>query len=143
MPAPFLTDVARLVPSLLLASLLGFAAHRAGICNVKAVEEVLTTRRATMFASFGKTVLWTMVVTLLLLFLLPETRAAGEGLTIAATSMAGGFLCGATAVQVGTATFWDPQRPLKVAQELGRFLDGEGVASAAELRGALRLSDED
>lgn len=53
------------------------------------------------------------------------------------------ILCGATAVQVGTATFWDPQRPLKVAQELGRFLDREGVASAAELRGRLRLTDED
>jgi len=53
------------------------------------------------------------------------------------------ILCGATAVQVGTATFWDPQRPLKVAQELGRFLDREGLASAVQLRGALQLTDED
>ena len=88
------SDIARFAPSLLLAGLLGFAAHRASICNVKAVEEVLTTRRAYMFASFAKTVLWTVAATLLLIFLWPETRASGEGLTITATSLAGGFVCG-------------------------------------------------
>ncbi len=49
-----------------LAGILGFAAHRANICTVKAVEEILTTRRAYMLLSFGKTVLWVILVTLVL-----------------------------------------------------------------------------
>jgi hypothetical protein len=55
-----------LLTSFALAALLGFAAHRASICTVKAVEEVLTTRRAFMLLSFAKTVLWVMAVTALL-----------------------------------------------------------------------------
>src|SRR5258706_12729312 len=56
---------------LLLAALLGFTAHRAGICAVKAVKEVITTRRAHMLASFGKTVLWIMTVMLIIMWLAP------------------------------------------------------------------------
>src|SRR5207253_5658359 len=33
------------------------------------------------------------------------------------------LVAGATAVEVGTATFWDPESPLRVARELGEFLD--------------------
>ena len=46
-------------------------------------------------------------------------------------------LCGATAVQVGTASFWDPGRAGKLPAELASFLDRTGTASFAELRGAL------
>ena len=63
-----------LLTSFALAALLGFAAHRASICTVKAIEEVLTTRRAFMLVSFGKTILWIMAITTLLLWALPETR---------------------------------------------------------------------
>jgi dihydroorotate dehydrogenase (NAD+) catalytic subunit len=31
------------------------------------------------------------------------------------------LVAGATAVEVGTATFWDPGSPVRVARELGRF----------------------
>ena len=48
------------------------------------------------------------------------------------------LLCGATAVQVGTASFWDPARVAKLPAELDSYLDAEGTASAAELTGALQ-----
>ncbi|MCY4187622.1 MAG: dihydroorotate dehydrogenase [Bryobacterales bacterium] len=48
------------------------------------------------------------------------------------------LLCGATAVQVGTASFWDPGRVSQLPAELNSYLEAEGTASAAELRGALR-----
>ncbi len=49
------------------------------------------------------------------------------------------LLCGASAVQVGTASFWDPARPLEAARELDDFLEKHKIASAAELIGALRM----
>ena len=49
------------------------------------------------------------------------------------------LIAGATAVEVGTATFWDPAAPLRVARELGRFLEAEGVESAGKLVGTLRM----
>jgi dihydroorotate dehydrogenase (NAD+) catalytic subunit len=51
------------------------------------------------------------------------------------------LIAGATAVEVGTANFWDPQAPLRIARELDEFLEGENVANAAELRGTLRFKD--
>lgn len=47
--------------------------------------------------------------------------------------------CGAVAVQVGTATFWDPETPLRLIKEFRRFLQKQGIASAAELVGTLRM----
>lgn len=48
------------------------------------------------------------------------------------------LLCGATAVQVGTASFWDPARVADLPAELDSYLDAEGTAKAAELTGGLR-----
>lgn len=47
------------------------------------------------------------------------------------------LLCGATAVQVGTASFWDPGRVANLPAELDSYLDAEGTAMAAELTGKL------
>ncbi len=49
------------------------------------------------------------------------------------------LLCGAHAVEVGTASFWDPKSPLRVARELDRFLDAERVAAARDLVGKLEM----
>jgi dihydroorotate dehydrogenase (NAD+) catalytic subunit len=49
------------------------------------------------------------------------------------------LLCGATAVQVGTASFWDPKSPRRIAQELNRFLDEQSIGSSAELVGQLEM----
>lgn len=51
-----------LVVSVLLAALLGFSAHRAGICTVKAVAELLSTRRPYLIISFAKTSAWVVAI---------------------------------------------------------------------------------
>jgi dihydroorotate dehydrogenase (NAD+) catalytic subunit len=50
------------------------------------------------------------------------------------------LVAGASAVQVGTANFWDPQAPLRVARELDHFLEQEGISKVCELVGTLRLN---
>ena len=47
------------------------------------------------------------------------------------------LVAGASAVQVGTATFWDPGSPLRVARELGRFLRNERIGNVREIVGTL------
>ncbi len=49
------------------------------------------------------------------------------------------LVAGASAVEVGTATFWDPRAPLRVARELDRFLRRENIAHVRDLTGTLRL----
>jgi dihydroorotate dehydrogenase (NAD+) catalytic subunit len=49
------------------------------------------------------------------------------------------LIAGATAVQVGTASFWDPRSPLRIAEELGEFCRREGVAKAGDLIGTLKM----
>jgi dihydroorotate dehydrogenase (NAD+) catalytic subunit len=48
------------------------------------------------------------------------------------------LVAGATAVEVGTATFWDPGSPVRVARELGRFLREDGVGNVGEIVGRLK-----
>jgi dihydroorotate dehydrogenase (NAD+) catalytic subunit len=43
------------------------------------------------------------------------------------------LIAGAQAVEVGTATFWDPAAPLRIAEELARFLHLSGVENVNEL----------
>lgn len=50
------------------------------------------------------------------------------------------LIAGATAVEVGTASFWDPTSPLRIARELDQFLVQEGIARASDLVGTLDLS---
>jgi dihydroorotate dehydrogenase (NAD+) catalytic subunit len=49
------------------------------------------------------------------------------------------LLAGASAVQVGTATFIDPRAPLLVARQLDRFLERRGVKHVSECIGTLRM----
>src|SRR5262249_25834175 len=50
------------------------------------------------------------------------------------------LIAGATAVEVGTANFWDPTSPLRIARELDLFMEQEGVANVSELVGTLKLA---
>lgn len=50
------------------------------------------------------------------------------------------LVAGATAVQIGTANFWDPAITGKIASELKHFLVQERVADVRELTGTLRIS---
>jgi dihydroorotate dehydrogenase (NAD+) catalytic subunit len=49
------------------------------------------------------------------------------------------LIAGATAVQVGTASFWDPGSVLRIARELSAFLKKEGIGSARSLTGTLEF----
>jgi dihydroorotate dehydrogenase (NAD+) catalytic subunit len=49
------------------------------------------------------------------------------------------LIAGASAVEVGTATFWDPRSPLRIAAELSTFLRRENIARAADLVGTLEM----
>ena len=49
------------------------------------------------------------------------------------------LIAGASAVEVGTATFWDPEAPARIARELDRFCVEEKVARAADLTATLQF----
>jgi dihydroorotate dehydrogenase (NAD+) catalytic subunit len=49
------------------------------------------------------------------------------------------IMAGASAIQVGTASFTDPAAPLRVLEGLVEFMEKEGVADIKELIGAARL----
>ena len=49
------------------------------------------------------------------------------------------LIAGASAVQVGTANFWDPAAPVRIARELDEFLQQEGIEHANNLIGTLKL----
>jgi len=48
------------------------------------------------------------------------------------------LIAGASAVQVGTASFWDPGSVARIARELGQFLSEEKIASVRDLIGTLQ-----
>jgi dihydroorotate dehydrogenase (NAD+) catalytic subunit len=48
------------------------------------------------------------------------------------------LIAGASLVEVGTATFWDPEAPVKIARELDKMLPELGVANVRDLVGTLR-----
>lgn len=51
------------------------------------------------------------------------------------------LIAGATAVQVGTANFWDPSAAARIAEELRRFLEEERIGHVGALTGTLQLGD--
>ncbi|HTP32739.1 MAG TPA: dihydroorotate dehydrogenase [Candidatus Acidoferrales bacterium] len=63
----------------------------------------------------------------------------GLGGIATGTDAAEFLIAGASAVEVGTATFWDPRSPARIARELGKFLRREGVASVSEIVGTLKM----
>jgi dihydroorotate dehydrogenase (NAD+) catalytic subunit len=50
------------------------------------------------------------------------------------------LVAGASAVEVGTATFWDPGAVVRIAKELDRFLRQEKVTNVSQIVGTLRFS---
>jgi dihydroorotate dehydrogenase (NAD+) catalytic subunit len=46
--------------------------------------------------------------------------------------------CGAAAVQVGTANFYDPTSPVRIANEMRDWCQRKGVGRVADLIGSLR-----
>lgn len=50
-------------------------------------------------------------------------------------------MAGATAVQIGTASFLDPAAPWRILDEFTRWCEAEGVASVEDIRGVARRRD--
>lgn len=49
------------------------------------------------------------------------------------------LIAGASAVQVGTANFWDPAAPCRIARELDEYLEKERLNNIKELVGTLKI----
>ncbi len=52
------------------------------------------------------------------------------------------LIAGASAVQVGTANFWDPEAPARIARELDDYLKKEKVNNVKELVGTLKICEK-
>lgn len=104
-----------LVVAFVLAAILGFAAHRASVCTVRAVAEVLSSRTVFMFGSVIKTVLWVSAVTIPVLWLVPSTSPV-PGWQFSAWALVGGFVFGIGAAINGACAY----------STMARLVDGEG-----------------
>lgn len=76
----------------LMGVLLGASAHRAGLCTVKAVAEVMTTRRAHILWSFLKASFWTLGILSIGVLFGAEPALSSRALSLSA--IAGGVLFG-------------------------------------------------
>jgi dihydroorotate dehydrogenase (NAD+) catalytic subunit len=63
----------------------------------------------------------------------------GMGGISTATDVAEFMLAGATAVQIGTASYWDPCATEKIVDELQRWCQDHNVARLADLTGGMIL----
>ncbi|MCH7789297.1 MAG: dihydroorotate dehydrogenase [Acidobacteria bacterium] len=66
---------------------------------------------------------------------LPDTPIVGVGGVASAADAVELLLAGASAVQVGTATFSDPRAPMRILDELRRWCNAHDVSSVKELIG--------
>ena len=48
------------------------------------------------------------------------------------------ILCGATAVEIGTALFVEPSLPVRIVNDLKRYLKRKNLKSLADLKGKVR-----
>ncbi|UCG27458.1 MAG: dihydroorotate dehydrogenase [Bacteroidales bacterium] len=66
----------------------------------------------------------------------------GMGGIMNATDAVEFMLAGATAIQVGTANFIDPQVSLKILEGIGEYLENHNIPAVKNLTGALELPDD-
>ena len=114
--------------SLAFAFVLGFSAHRAGICAVAAVAEVITSRTARTFLSFLKVVLWVLLVNGIAAVVTPGVPPSYTALVFSIYTIAGGLLFGIGAAINGGCSFSTiskiAQGDLHVALTLPAFVLG-------------------
>lgn len=88
-----------------LAAAVGFAAHRASLCSVRAVEEILTTRQAYMLAGFIKSALWVVAVTLFAAWAFADNFVPPSIWRLSVLAVTGGAIFGVGAVLNGGCAF--------------------------------------
>lgn len=113
--------MALIVVAILLAAILGFAAHRASICTVRAVAELMSSRGGYMLASMGKSVLWVWAVTIPLFCLMPAAGTGLSGWSLTGFAVLGGFAFGIGAAVNGACAY----------STMARLVDGDGKMLAA------------
>ena len=69
----------------------------------------------------------------------PDVPLIGQGGVSTAEDALQLILAGATAVAVGTANFVDPLSAIKIKEGIGSYMDRHGVATVAELIGAVQV----
>jgi uncharacterized membrane protein YedE/YeeE len=104
-----------LIIACILAAVLGFAAHRASICTVRAVAEFTHSGTGYMFASIVKSALWVFAITVPVFLLLPQTATGLAGWQLTLTAMFGGLLFGIGAGVNGACAY----------ATMARMVDGE------------------
>lgn len=99
-----------------LAAILGFATHRASVCTVRAIAEVISSRTGHMLASIGKSAMWVIVVTSPVILLMPSAGTSLTGWPLSGSAVLGGFIFGIGAAINGGCAF----------STMARLVDGEG-----------------
>ena len=120
--------MAALIISLVLAVILGFAAHRASVCTVRAVAEVMHARTGYMFASIAKSILWIVAVTVPVFWFFPATTEGLAGWSLGGWSLTGTALLGGLVFGLGAGI-----NGACAYSTMARLVDGEGAMLVAVL----------
>jgi dihydroorotate dehydrogenase (NAD+) catalytic subunit len=140
--------VVKLSPNVARIEPLAQAAEQAGAQAISLVNTFLSlaidarTRKPRLGAGFGG-LSGPAIKPIALRFVFEAARAVripviGIGGIASGEDAAEFLVAGATAVEVGTATFWDPAAPVRVARELDAFLIDQNIASVTQLTGTLQ-----
>lgn len=141
--------IVKLSPNVARIDPLAKAAEQAGADAISLINTVISlaidarTRRPRIGAGFGG--LSGPAVKPIALRLVYEAAQAVQIPIIGLGGIATGedaaefLIAGARAVEVGTASFWDPEAPARIARELDRFCAEEALTSVNELVGTLKF----
>jgi dihydroorotate dehydrogenase (NAD+) catalytic subunit len=143
--------IVKLSPNVARIDVVARAAEEAGADAISLVNTFIAlaidarTRRARLGAGFGglsgpaiKPVALRMVYEAAQAVKIP---VIGLGGIATGTDAAEFLIAGASAVEVGTANFWDPGAPVRIALELDQFLKEENIPSVAALVGTLKIGE--
>jgi dihydroorotate dehydrogenase (NAD+) catalytic subunit len=141
--------IVKLSPNVAKIEPLALAAEQSGADAISLINTVISlavnarTRKPRLGAGFGG--LSGPAIKPLALRLVYQAAAAvaipvvGMGGISSGEDAAEFMVAGAAADQVGTANFWDPSSPVRIARELEQFLARERTSNVRELVGTLRL----
>lgn len=105
-----------LVFAIALAFVLGFAVHRASVCTVRAVAEIMSSRSGSILLSIGKSMLWVWALMIPVFAFMPAAGIELAGWSLTGTAVLGGFLFGMGAAMNGGCAY----------STMARFVDGDG-----------------